>query len=270
MALLRCSTLHACRLSLISSHPRLHPSCRPAYLPSSSSSLPSPSASFLLSSSSPASSSSSPPSFSSHSSSPLVFVAVSVCLHVSCRCALFVVPGPTRRLRVVVVQLHSLGGIRGCSLLGCIRPRSSSLLGCHTTLPFKAAVVGFGHQRVGEEVVTRENKPQRSSWLAFHGLRAWIKGRQRGGREVVTRGNEPRHSSWLVFHASWTSQSMGLPGFSPSPICPSSELEPAHIPLERGGAAASSLLQLWWGGRRAHIPQEWGGAPGRSFPSGWR
>jgi len=154
MALLRCSTLHACRLSLISSHPRLHPSCHPAYLPLSSSSLPSPSASFPLSSSSPASSSSSPPSFSSHSSSPLVFVAVSVCLHVSCRCALFVVPGPTRRLRVVVVQLHSLGGIRGCSLLGCIRPRSSSLLGCHTTLPFKAAVVGFGHQRVGEEVVT--------------------------------------------------------------------------------------------------------------------
>jgi len=35
------------------------------------------------------------------------------------------------------------------------------------------------------------------------------------------------------------------PGVSPSPIRPSRKLEPAHIPLERGGAAAtaSSLLR---------------------------
>ena len=74
-----------------------------------------------------------------------------------------------------------------------------------------------------------------------------------GVEEEKKATNKTRLSSCLVSRRTvWASHSLGPPLLFLSPIPPSSEVETAHIPLDRGGARLGGLPQwrVSWGDGR--------------------
>jgi len=69
--------------------------------------------------------------------------------------------------------------------------------------------------------------------------------------------------SWLEFHDALDGPPTPWvpPRVCPSPIPPSNEYEPTHIPFKREGWVW--LCACWGAGGGAHIPQQRGGADGQ-------